>query len=125
MHAHGGVFNKAGGIGNVGSIAAAGIGRIGLLFCSGKNNSPNKASPCKVRMSPEKSGEKRKSPSQGNGGVAIRPQLLIRLPPALQPKHSTIKPNPPLQCRGVYDGLFGKAFSFAAKTMHHTANQLQ
>ncbi len=65
---HGEVCRKACGIGNIGGDAAGGIG---LLFCSSENNSPNKASPCKVGMSQEKSGEKRKSPSQGKGDVAI------------------------------------------------------
>jgi hypothetical protein len=61
--AHGKVCRKAGNIGNVGGNAAGGIGHVGLLFCSSKNNSPNKASSCKVRVSQEKSGEKRKFPS--------------------------------------------------------------
>jgi hypothetical protein len=30
-----------------------------------------------------------------------------------------------VQCSGIFDGFFGRAFSLAAKTMHHTANQLQ
>ncbi len=111
---HGNMFNKAGGIDDV-----------GLLVCSSKNGSPNKASPCKVERRPEKSGERRKSPSQGNGSVAIQPLLLTWLPLTLWPKHRTIMPNLPLQYRGIYDGFFGKAFSFAVKTMHHTANQLQ
>jgi hypothetical protein len=60
--------NKAGSIGNVGGNASGGIG---LLFCSSENNSPNKASPRKVWTSQEKSGEKRKSPSNCNGDVMI------------------------------------------------------
>jgi hypothetical protein len=56
------------GFGNIGGEAAGGVD---LFFCSSKNNSPNKASPCKFGTSQEKSGEKRKSPSQGNGDVVI------------------------------------------------------
>jgi hypothetical protein len=67
--AHGGVCNKAGGVGNVGSDTD---GSVGFSFCSSENDSPNKASPCKVGTSQEKNGEKRKSPSRGNGDVAIR-----------------------------------------------------
>jgi hypothetical protein len=44
----------------------------GLSFFSSKNNSPNKASPCKVWTSQGKSGGKRKSPSQGKGDVVIQ-----------------------------------------------------
>ncbi len=57
---HGDLCNKAGGVGNIGGNAT---GSVGLLFCSSKVGSPNKASPCKVGTSQEKSGEKRKSPS--------------------------------------------------------------
>jgi hypothetical protein len=120
--AHGDVCNKAGGVGNVGGNNA---GSIGLSFCSSNNNSPNKASPRKVGTSQEKSGEKRKSPSRGNGDVAIGPTLSARLPPALRRIHSAIMPTLPLLCRGVHDGFFRKALTFAAKTMHHTANKLQ
>jgi hypothetical protein len=109
-HTHGNVCNKAGGVGNINCNAAGGVARISLLFCSSENGSPNKVSPCKVGTSPDESGEKRKSPSQGNGGVVIQPLLLTRLPQDLLPTHSTIRPNPPLQCRGVYEGFFGKAF---------------
>jgi hypothetical protein len=109
------MFSKAGGVGDIGGDAAGDVGDVGLLFCSSENDSPNKASPHKVRTRPKKSEEKRKSPSRGKGGVVIQPLLSTRLPPALRPKHCTIMPNPPLQCRG---GFFGKAFSFAAKTMH-------
>jgi hypothetical protein len=116
---------KVSGLGNVGGNAAGGVGCTGLLFCSSKNDSPNKASPHKVGTSPEKGGEKRKSPSQGNSGVAIRPPLSTRLPPAPWLTHSAITLNLPLQCRGVHDGFFGKALTFAAKTMYHTANKLQ
>ncbi len=69
MRAHGNMCNKAGGVDNVGSDAA---GSVSLSFCSCENDSPNKASPCKVGTSQEKSGEERKSPSQGNNDVAIQ-----------------------------------------------------
>jgi hypothetical protein len=57
MQAHGDVCNIAGGIGNVGGNAGSGIGRVGLSFCTSKNDSSNKESPCKVGTSPEKSGD--------------------------------------------------------------------
>jgi hypothetical protein len=50
--------------------------------------------------------------------------LPLPSPPALQPMCS-ITPPPPLQCRGIYGGYFGLALTFAAKSMEHTANQLQ
>jgi hypothetical protein len=65
---HGGVFNKA--VLNV--VFAVGGGNGGS---SSKNNSLKKASPPKVG-SPKKSVEKRKSPSQGNGGIVIQLPLL-------------------------------------------------
>ncbi len=63
MQVDGDVCNKASGVGNVGGNAAGGVRRVGLVFCSSKNDSTNEASPCKVKMSPEKNGENRKSPS--------------------------------------------------------------
>jgi hypothetical protein len=55
--------------------------------------------------------------------MVLRP-LPPPLPPALQPMRS-ITPPPPLHCRGVCDGFFRLALTFAAKSMEHTANQLQ
>ncbi len=53
--------------------------------------------------------------------------ILNPLPPpsplSLQPTRS-ITPPPPSQCRGVSEGFFGPALTFAAKSMEHTANQL-
>ncbi len=71
----------------------------------GIKNSPNKVSPPKV-WSPKKSVGKRKTPSQGSGGIVIRLPLLLRLPPALWPTHS-ITPNSLLQRKGIYDGCLG------------------
>jgi hypothetical protein len=48
---------KASGVGNGGGNATGGIRSISLSFCSSKNDSPNKASPCKVGTSQEKIGE--------------------------------------------------------------------
>jgi hypothetical protein len=60
MGAHGEVCIKASGNGIVGNNAAS---CTGLLFYSRENNSPYKTSPCKDRMSQDKSGEKKKFPS--------------------------------------------------------------
>jgi hypothetical protein len=38
---------------------------------------------------------------------------------------SIITQNPLLQVRDVYGGFFGLAFIFAAKSLKHTANQLE
>jgi hypothetical protein len=34
-------------------------------------------------------------------------------------------PNSLLLCKGIYDGFFGSVFTFAAKSLQHSANQLQ
>ena len=48
------------------------------------------------------------------------------MPPALQSTCSITPPAPPSECRGIYRvGFFGPALTFAAKSMEHTANQLQ
>jgi hypothetical protein len=65
--------------GNIGGNPVGSVRHFCLLFCSRKNNSPHKELPCKVGTSPEKSGGMRKSPSQGNGGVAIHPLFSTRL----------------------------------------------
>jgi hypothetical protein len=123
-HVHGDACNKAGNIGIIGCNAAGVVGHLGLLFFSSKNNSPNKVLTPNVR-SLKKSVLKRKYPSQGNGGAVIQPLFFTRFPPALRMTHSIITLNPPLQCRGVYGGFFGLAFTFTAKSLQHTANQLQ
>jgi hypothetical protein len=122
--AHGNVCNKAGGVGNINCNTDGGIRRVGLLFCSSENNSLNKVSPPNVR-SPKKSVLKRKFSSQSNGGTVIQPPLSTRLPPALRTICSIIMPNLSLRYRGVYGSFFGPAFTFAAKSLQHTANQLQ
>jgi hypothetical protein len=96
----------------------------------GENDSPNtnNVSCCKVgtKSSQERSGEKRKSPSQDNDGIARQPPLSPILPLALRPTHQAITPNLMLlQCSGVYGGYFGPAFTFAAKSLHYTADQLK
>ena len=48
------------------------------------------------------------------------------MPPALRSMRSITPPAPPSECRGIYHvGFFGLALTFAAKSMEHTANQLQ
>jgi hypothetical protein len=79
-------------------------------------------SPCKGDCQ-TKRGEQRKSPSRGSGGLVLHP-LPPPLPPALQSKHR-ITPPPTLQCKEVYTSFFGLTLIFAAKSMQHTANQLQ
>ncbi len=73
--------------------------------------------------SPAKSrGAKRKSPSQGLGGVLC--PLALPSPPALRPMRR-ITASPPSECRGICNGFFGQALTFAARLMQHTVNQLQ
>jgi hypothetical protein len=36
-----------------------------------------------------------------------------------------INASPPLECRGISNGFFGQALTFAARSMQHTANKLQ
>jgi hypothetical protein len=97
-------------------------GGSGTSFCSKENDVLNNTTPRKVG-SPTKRGAKRKSPSRGLGGIVLHP-LPPQSPLALQPTRS-ITPPPPSQCRGDYDGFFGLALTFAAKSMEHTANQLR
>jgi hypothetical protein len=104
-------------------IAIAGAhGGGGTSFCSNENDAPNNASTCKVG-SPKKRGAKRTSPSRGLGGMVLHP-LPLPSPPALRPMRS-ITPPLPSQCRGICDGFFGPALTFAPKSMEHTANQLR
>jgi hypothetical protein len=119
------VLNKAGV-----DVSGNAPGSVDIFEGFRENDSPNtnNASCCKAGMtsSQERSGEKRKSHSQGNNGVARRPPLSPILPPALQPTHQTITPNlPSLQCSGVYGGYFGPAFTIAAKSLKYTADQLK
>ena len=82
------------------------------------NTSPRRdESPTKSR-----GGTKRKSPSQGLGGVLC--PSTPPLPPALRPMR-WITGSPPSECRGISNGFFGQALTFAARSMQHTVNQLQ
>ncbi len=108
------------------STSGAAASNVGLVddntSCHDKNGTPNNTSPCRGR-SPTKSREtKRKSPSQGLGGVLCL--LAPPLPPALRPMHQ-ITPSLPLECRGISNVFFGQALTFAARSMQHTVNQLQ
>ena len=90
--------------------------------CHNKNSVLNNASPPRG-MRPTKRGIKRKSPSQGLGGV-LCPSTPPSSPPALRPmRQITASPLP--ECRGISNGFFGQALTFAARSMQHTVNQLQ
>jgi hypothetical protein len=65
---------------------------------------------------------KRKSPSQGLSRV-LCPSTLPS-PPSLCPMRQ-ITASPPSECRGISNGFFGQALTFAARLMQHTVNQLQ
>jgi hypothetical protein len=119
---------SAKGGGTLTSGAAA--SEVGLVnddaTCHDENGPPNNVSPCRGG-SPTKSrgGTKRKSPSRGLGGMVLHP-LPPPMPPALQSSCSITPPAPPSECRSIYHvGFFGPALTFAAKSMKHTANQLQ
>jgi hypothetical protein len=92
--------------------------------CHDENGPPNTASP-RRGGSPTKSrgGTKRKSPSRGLGRV-LCPSWAPPSPPALFPMHQ-ITLSPPPECSGISNGFFGEAFTFAARSMQHTVNQLQ
>jgi hypothetical protein len=87
-----------------------------------KNGAPNNASPCRGGSPTKSRGTKRKSPSQELGRV-LCPSALP-LPPALRPMRQ-ITASLPLECRGISNGFFGQALTFAARLMQHTVNQLQ
>jgi hypothetical protein len=91
---------------------------VGSHLFADENDAPNilALSPCKGDH-PTKRRGKRKSPSRGLGGLVLHP-------PPLPLKHS-ITPPPMLQCKGIYTGFLGSTLTFAAKSMQHTANQLQ
>ena len=69
-----------------------------------------------------KEREKRISPSRGLGGVLC--PSTPPLPPALRPMRR-ITASPLSECRGISNGFFGQALTFAARSMQHTVNQLQ
>jgi hypothetical protein len=64
---------------------------MGSCHFADKNDPPNGVSPCKGDR-PTKRGEKRKSPSQGLGGMVIR-LLPMPLPSTIRPMHSK-EPRP-------------------------------
>ena len=116
---------KGGGTSTSG--AAASLSNAGLVgndaICHDENGPPNNASPCRDG-SPMKSrgGTKRKSPSQGLGGVLC--PSTPPSPPALRPMRR-ITASPPSERRGISNGFFGQSLTFAARSMQHTVNQLQ
>ena len=92
--------------------------------CRDENGPPNNASPCRDR-SLMKSGSgtlKRKSPSQGLGGVLC--PSTPPSPPALCPM-CPITASPPSECRGISNGFFGQSLTFAARLMQNTLHQPQ
>ena len=100
---------------------------VGLIdddtTCHEENDPPNNTPPCS-NGSPTKSrgGTKRKSPSRGVGRVLC--SSTPPSPPALRPMR-WITASPPSECRGISNGLFGLALTFAARSMQNTVNQLQ
>jgi hypothetical protein len=113
---------------------------VGSHHFADKNDAPNGASPRKGNR-PSKRGEKRKSPSQGLGGMVLHP-LPMPLPPTIRPMRG-ITPPPPLQfrslplkgiageearplkmCRGVSVGNLGANLTAAAAVYEHTARCL-
>ena len=100
---------------------------VGLIdddtTCHEENDPPNNTPPCS-NGSPTKSrgGTKRKSPSRGLGGVLC--PSTPPSPPALRQMHR-ITASPPSECRGISNGSFGQALTFAARSMQHIVNQLQ
>ncbi len=119
----------------------AGRGRPRLsVTTADKNDAPNGVSPHKGDH-PTKRGEKRKSPSQGLGGMVLHP-LPLPLPLTIRPTHS-ITPPPPSQfrslpqegiageepqqlkmCSGVSVGNLGANLTAAAAVYEHTARCL-
>jgi hypothetical protein len=126
LSAKGGTSTSRAAASNVGLVNAA--SDIGLIVddasCHNENGPPNNPSPCRGG-SPTKSrgGTKRKSPSQGLGGV-LCPSLAPPSPPALRPMRQ-ITASPPPECSGISNGFFGEALTFSVRSMQHTVNQLQ
>ena len=74
----------------------------------------------------ERTGERRESPLQSIDGRSPLSPILAPPSPARRPTHQYVTPNVwPLQCSGVYEGSFGPAFTFAAKSLQYTADQLR
>jgi hypothetical protein len=126
LSAKGGTSTSRAAASDVGLVDAA--SDVGLVdddaSCHDKNGLPNNASP-RRGGSPTKSrgGTKRKSPSQGLGGV-LCPSSAPPSPPALRPMRQITLSLPP-ECSGISNGFFGEALTFAARSMQHTVNQLQ
>jgi hypothetical protein len=108
------------------STSGAAASDVGLVeddaSCHDKNGVPNNASPCRGGSPTKSRGTKRKSPSQGLGRVLC--PSAPPSPPALCPMHR-ITASPLSEYRGISNGFFGQALTFAARLMQHTVNQLQ
>jgi hypothetical protein len=108
------------------STSGAAASDVGLddnvASCHDENGAPNNTSPCRGGIPTKSRGTKRKSPSRVLGGV-LCPSALP-LPPALRPM-CQITASLPSGCRGISNGFFGQALTFAARLMQHTVNQLQ
>ncbi len=108
------------------STLGAAASNVGLVddnaSCHDKNGVPSNAFPCRGGSPTKSRGTKRKSPSRGLGGVLCL--SAPPSPPALCLMHR-ITASLPSECRGISDGFFGQALTFAARLMQHTVNQLQ
>jgi hypothetical protein len=109
---------------DVGSSCVRRRARRRRRTCRDENGPPNNMSPLRDgSLTKSRSGSKRKSPSQGLGGV-----VCPSTPPSPLALRSMrrITLSPPSECRGIYHvGFFGPVLTFAAKSMEHTANQLR
>ena len=109
------------------STSGAAASDVGLVdddaTCHDESGPPNNASPCRDG-SPTKSrgGTKRKSPSQGLGGVFC--PSTPPSPPALRLMRR-ITASLPSECRSISNCFYGQSLTFAARSMQHTVNQLQ
>ena len=95
-----------------------------------ENDSPNtKNVSCRMvgtTSGHERTGERRESPLQSIDGRS--PLSPILAPPSLarRPTHQYVTRNVrPLQCSGVYEGSFWPAFTFAARSLQYTVDQLR
>ena len=109
------------------SVSGAAASDVGLVdndaTCCDKNGPPNSMSPRRDgSMTKSRSGTKRKSPSQGLGGVLC--PSTPPSPPALRPMRQ-ITASSLAKCRGISNGFFGQALTFAGRSMQHSVNQLQ
>ena len=96
-----------------------------------ENDSPNNTKNASFRMvgttsGHERTGERRESPLQSIDGRSPLSPILAPPSPARLPTHQYVTPNlRPLLCSGIYEGSFGPAFTFAAKSLQYTADQLK